>query len=568
MIQPLIDAWSSDNLPAALEYACTAWKGTRDPQLGEVVRTLGARTLEATFRPLPRTSAEFQELWRETSQSSDLVTTGWLASTLVTRLPLPEDPFGMLQEDWISRKFAPLHERVRLLEQRCPDPRIGDAVLEILQKGKYGYWSLAEVGIIYAPLVRLLLASGDPSLAPAIAKIAARPRSKRATVREWQTVNLPPASAALASIQVQPLSDADVAALQPLLGRRTRLPDDRHPQALLEQVWAHPADDDVRAVLADVLMEAGDPRGTFIARQLAGIGDDDAELARTLRAHGKDWLGPDLATVLRPVRWSRGFLDVAELRANAVASAEVWEAASQDPRLATVRILYKGKGPKHHYERFVTSPAARDLRRIQVPSHGIAKALVDSPERPLEALEFDSLPPAGVLKQLAQAPSCASVQRFGLPSGFSVDKILRLLSRSPWRGRLHALEFAPGYVRDAGTPFLPRFAEVTDALQLQEIEFRHFGWDRPGLRLTRADAGWQLELAINDLMVEQYLDGPEIYRFVPNEGPHYGAFTPRLFPVPPEVQRVVLDGEPDLVPILAEHLGVPVVLRDELSATA
>lgn len=41
-------------------------------------------------------------------------------------------------------------------------------------------------------------------------------------------------------------------------------------QALLDQIRAAPSDDAPRLVLADLLSELGDPRGEFIARQLAG----------------------------------------------------------------------------------------------------------------------------------------------------------------------------------------------------------------------------------------------------------------------------------------------------------
>jgi len=66
---------------------------------------------------------------------------------------------------------------------------------------------------------------------------------------------------------------------------------------LVEDVLAHPDDDAPRLVLADALMERGDPRGELIAIQCARSEEDDAvdRVAALLDAHGDRWtagLGP------------------------------------------------------------------------------------------------------------------------------------------------------------------------------------------------------------------------------------------------------------------------------------
>jgi uncharacterized protein (TIGR02996 family) len=70
-------------------------------------------------------------------------------------------------------------------------------------------------------------------------------------------------------------------------------------ESLLAEVYAHPDDDAPRMVLADALLERGDPRGEFITLQLVrGRNGEPTERERELlKKHGRSWLGP-LATVL------------------------------------------------------------------------------------------------------------------------------------------------------------------------------------------------------------------------------------------------------------------------------
>lgn len=81
-----------------------------------------------------------------------------------------------------------------------------------------------------------------------------------------------------------------------------RVRDRSHEDALWSAVYAKPKELTARAVLADALIERGDPRGDFIAAQLAGDTTvPSAELLRSL-------LGP-LFSALRPdtVKFENGF---------------------------------------------------------------------------------------------------------------------------------------------------------------------------------------------------------------------------------------------------------------------
>jgi uncharacterized protein (TIGR02996 family) len=76
--------------------------------------------------------------------------------------------------------------------------------------------------------------------------------------------------------------------------------------ALFDAVYANPDDDAPRQVLADRLIEVGDPRGELIMLQLRG--GDHLREQRLLRKHRVVWLG-ELASMVDPktARFRRGF---------------------------------------------------------------------------------------------------------------------------------------------------------------------------------------------------------------------------------------------------------------------
>jgi uncharacterized protein (TIGR02996 family) len=98
-------------------------------------------------------------------------------------------------------------------------------------------------------------------------------------------------------------------------------------KALFTAVYENPDDDGPRAMLADVLQEKGDPRGTFIALQLASnAAETRAQQLSLVRKHQREWLGelsshlgylayPSVAPVDPAVKkpssielwWNRGF---------------------------------------------------------------------------------------------------------------------------------------------------------------------------------------------------------------------------------------------------------------------
>lgn len=156
--------------------------------------------------------------------------------------------------------------------------------------------------------------------------------------------------------------------------------------ALLERVFAAPNDDAPRLVLADWLLDQGDPRGEFItlqfrqARHEATVADRRRayELERAFRAQ---WLGPALTKVLDPARcrFDRGFLSVLALRPDARAAD--LRALVGLPGLSTVSALaLSGLRRPEVLEaeyRLLRSPILSGLRTLGL-SRGSKDAVVES----------------------------------------------------------------------------------------------------------------------------------------------------------------------------------------------
>jgi uncharacterized protein (TIGR02996 family) len=83
-------------------------------------------------------------------------------------------------------------------------------------------------------------------------------------------------------------------------------------EALFAAVYANPRDDGPRSVLADALLERGDPRGELIAKQLAApTWDIQRACNRLVRDHGTAWA--PRALYLPTIVWSRGFATAGRL---------------------------------------------------------------------------------------------------------------------------------------------------------------------------------------------------------------------------------------------------------------
>jgi uncharacterized protein (TIGR02996 family) len=134
------------------------------------------------------------------------------------------------------------------------------------------------------------------------------------------------------------------------------------PSALFEAVLLHPADLRLRGVLADTLLEAGDPRGEFIALQLARHHSGERASPREgalLAVHRDAWLGRLSGLVYQP-RFERGFLHACQVRRETALPATI----ERFDEWATLGHLDVRFLPEPLEVRLLGAPTMRSLREV------------------------------------------------------------------------------------------------------------------------------------------------------------------------------------------------------------
>jgi uncharacterized protein (TIGR02996 family) len=372
--------------PGALALALAAWREARCTEMADLVDAIGARCHPAAIGG--RGAAAFHKAWMQLAESKPSpVAVGALASTIGKNIPVVNTGRSYVDRD--IRRFKAFLDRVAALAKLPHDPRIASGLCDVLERAP---WSIESGRRIYQPAVDLVIVIADERSVARLQAIVERPTSKHALVRAYFADALPAAAKSIENYGARALPGETREAGRALIASLAEPPAPSRAPADLDRLWAeclaHPDDDGPRVVLADALLERGDPRGEFISLQLSSTLDDTQRkrAAALLRQHEKDWLG-DLATVTKQRVWRRGFLEEAELARNASADTATWKRAAGDPRLATLRRLAKGASNEAHYEAFVLSPAMRALRDLEVRTAGLIEQLAELPRR-IETMRF------------------------------------------------------------------------------------------------------------------------------------------------------------------------------------
>ena len=140
--------------------------------------------------------------------------------------------------------------------------------------------------------------------------------------------------------------------------------------ALFAMVYEAPDDDARRAVLADALEEAGDPRGELIHLQLRGPLPPKLErqVKKLVREHGKAWLGPlEPYVEARDRVFARGFLEECTLRIRTKQARARAEALPEWATVRTVRGVTDASilhAPAFRHVRAATLESSRELARL------------------------------------------------------------------------------------------------------------------------------------------------------------------------------------------------------------
>ena len=374
-------ALAAGDRETAISELVAGWRSSRSPEFARLVEDLSAIEPRGLAEQLARKYPEELEnaigWWRSLVAENDPRVTTYL--------------HGLLNAPPFSGSL--FWNQIFALVTLADDPRSIEALAAVAER---------------------LPAIAPPGQLAAIVHVRSQ-TSNRLRRRYVRIPALEPDAAAIASsirLRIDELRTATAAA-------------DRPGAELLAAIRAAPGDDRPRLVYADWLQERGDPRGEFIALQLASAGarssERDARAQRRelvlLRDHVRSWLGPigDVA-VLKRCRFVRGFpVEIAVgprigMRLAVVVDAHEWWSVEE---------IYFGA--PHSFAlvcaQLVRSPAMTSLRIVRGLGSNLADQLAGAqPPLPLTTLGF-----------LVGAPLVLHDARPGLP-----DLQHLVLEHPPW----------------------------------------------------------------------------------------------------------------------------------------
>ncbi|MFP2924493.1 TIGR02996 domain-containing protein [Pyxidicoccus sp. 3LG] len=313
-----------------LEYLLVAWRETRSERLVVLIERL-SRRLTAGLPPLDCTPR----------------------SPGMTRLRPEELPLLLdsLLAGASQAGADTLAGRLKDFGRWRGDPRFTSALLEL------AHLPVAHEPPVTRALCHLIVAQRDPRIVEPLRALHASlpqgtPYSQQVdlAIRQLAPSTVPrlkPDTTALLDALEKDLSESESWSTAPR-------------SELLARVYADPEDVSARLVLADFLLERGDPMGELITLQCMP-GADEERLQQLLEAHRWRWeapLGP--AIVRGPTRFVRGFPE-------AVRMENQWTLPLPEPRpcWATVRELDLRGGPFPGMGEWLMHPNLRGVTSLQ-----------------------------------------------------------------------------------------------------------------------------------------------------------------------------------------------------------
>lgn len=268
--------------------------------------------------------------------------------------------------------------------------------------------------------------------------------------------------------------------------------------ALLAAVQAQPEAEDRRAVYADYLSEVGDPRGEFIALQLANAERPrmSPRESQLLRRHLREWIAP-LEGLLeeRPV-FRRGFISRCRTKRGADLEPLVGHAI-----WATVEHLETDE------PRLITHPSMTSLRSLGV-SFSTLRRLCEAGRR-LPRIEAAVVRLSGCPPQLHAVvtgsdllPSLRELTLIHKTIGGSQD--WSWLSGTRWLAEVRAMTIVSDLERHGAATLRPWAALLTAPSKLEQVTvsigMKHFVYE-----LRRADRGVELSITLSASLIERAL---------------------------------------------------------------
>lgn len=326
---------------------------------------------------------------------------------------------GSLARAVLGPKSADTSARLEALARLPVDPRVARALERLVREVPYtsntARPTMTQILALFAKVVDGAVAARAPAIEAGW--------KFRENQRDWMRVQLRRAvEARRPGPALDEASLARVAALSAKLVPAPAPRKDAHARSLeglLAAVYAAPHDDAPRLVLADFLLEKGDPRGELIALQLQKE-KGKGELAREqalLETHGRKWLGGLADVVLKDVVFRRGFPAVVTARFRH--SRDV-EAHGEAPEWATIEeIAWTSPGSSSRDQQRFIFHVPRTLRPRVMSTHtaGLEQLLERDEPLPIEDLRLHTLDDVEVLARFKSSKLFPALRRLSFRGG-------------------------------------------------------------------------------------------------------------------------------------------------------
>lgn len=395
MLDDLRAAIGREDWGGGLTTALVWWRQTRAPEIANLIDVLGARCM---LPPPPR--VETHAWWMLHATTYNPVAVHALAARADLHAHRSECSFEETRElfagnpvierlldpyaDSTRTRFVRQLNRIQRLAAMMAwpdDPRTAQILARWFAAGR-AHWDLREfepmTAVFYTLLAERMIELGDIRVDEVLASSVVEPRGQSAEVRELQSHLARDVIAALVS-RATALTDDDrtqLATWCAVLSVAIEVRDEKDEDALWAEVVRNPDDLGVRMVLADALIDDGDPRGQVIALQCNAADDARSYLdtRRLLDDHWDLWFG-DAALVLAKLwcEFKNGMLDVAAIGRD-TAPEWAYGKLAGNRELAAVRWLV----PRHPITPAQYLRVLRDLPRFPprvTVTHAIAEAM-------------------------------------------------------------------------------------------------------------------------------------------------------------------------------------------------
>lgn len=415
-------AASRHEWPAVLQWLTEGWNDEKHPELAEVAWVLVQQRLHA--EPfLERLERDTEAAWLEAKATREKETLLRLVST-----PWP-------------RLTSAARARVNAIINGSPGILWSASLAALVRSDPYR--SHPGFQIMRAGL-RWLVKQGDPMAGRLVNELrSGEPELVRIDLGALSRHALPEA-ASLSQREEQLLDDV----------RRVLSVPRSEIASLFHEVFTNPRDDGRRAVLADALTEASDPRGEFISLQLLGASTKHAKrVSQLLRAHVAAWLKPLSPFVEVPAVFTRGFPSAVR-----VLPGQTTEIFGRTEAWGTVEQLTVWPDFPFEFHPHLRGLKAllgvRDAGTTPIPPLERAVIFVDAP---LARLPFQSVRELGVIASWDDRPE--------------VEKALEFFSkRAAWFPSIERL-LVPGTAKDLvfATALLTRYPSVQEIVCSLEV---------------------------------------------------------------------------------------------------